>query len=95
MEAKGRVAEDKGQPRVAFYGLSTCGWCKKTRALLEELGVPFEYAYVDLLTGAELDRAMAEVRRHSRGEGYPTLVIDGSQCIVGFKPDEIKRALGK
>jgi len=35
--------------KVVMYGLSTCVWCKKTRQLLTDLGVDFDYIYVDLL----------------------------------------------
>jgi glutaredoxin-like protein NrdH len=29
--------------KVVMYGLSTCIWCKKTRQLLTDLGVDFDY----------------------------------------------------
>jgi glutaredoxin-like protein NrdH len=50
------TGKDKG--KVMLYALSTCGWCKKTRALLEELGVAYDYLYVDLLKGAEQEAAV-------------------------------------
>ncbi len=55
--------------------------------------MPFEYAYVDLLTGKERESVIGELDRLELGETFPTLVIDGRTCIVGFKPDEIRRAL--
>ena len=39
--------ENKGH-KVTLYALSTCGWCKKTKKFLDELGVEYEYVYVDL-----------------------------------------------
>ena len=76
-----------------FYGLSTCVWCRKARQLLEEMGVPFDYAYVDLLADSDRESALGELSRLGLGETFPTLVIDGKTCIVGFKPDEIRKAL--
>ena len=32
-----------------LYALSTCQWCHKTKVLLEELGVAFDYDYIDFL----------------------------------------------
>ncbi|MDD5265133.1 MAG: glutaredoxin family protein [Candidatus Bipolaricaulis sp.] len=94
MEARGSVSGRVAcSHRTRFYGLSTCVWCRKARQLLEELGVPFEYVYVDLLTGQERDSVVGELTRLGLGETFPTLVIDGRTCIVGFKPDEIRRTL--
>jgi glutaredoxin-like protein NrdH len=39
----------KNKGKVVMYGLSTCIWCKKTRQLLTDLGMDFDYVYVDLL----------------------------------------------
>ena len=94
MDARGSVTgRGPCAHQTKFYGLSTCVWCRKARQLLEELGVPFEYAYVDLLTGEERESLVGELDRLGLGESFPTLVIDGRTCIVGFKPDEIRRAL--
>ena len=45
--------EDRGD--VMLYALSTCGWCKKTKALLQELGVAYKYVDVDQLDLEELE----------------------------------------
>ena len=94
MDARGHVSgRVPGRHRTRFYGLSTCIWCRKTRQLLEELGVPFDFAYVDLLEGAELESVLAELESFGRGETFPTLVFDNASCVIGFRPDEIRRAL--
>ncbi len=94
MEARGRVpGRLPVRHRASFYGLSTCVWCRKARRLLEEMGVPFEFTYVDLLDGDERESALAELSSFGRGETFPTLVIDDTSCVIGFKPDEIRRAL--
>jgi glutaredoxin-like protein NrdH len=83
--------KDKGQ--VMLYALSTCGWCKKTKGLLNELGVSYTYTDVDTLTGAERESVMDEVRKWNPACSFPTLVINGSNCIVGFVEEEIRDAL--
>jgi glutaredoxin-like protein NrdH len=94
MEATGRVSGTlPARHRAKFYGLSTCIWCRKTRQLLDEMGVPFEFAYVDLLEGEERESTLAELVSFGRGETFPTIVIDGSSCVIGFRPDEIRQAL--
>ncbi|WP_369425418.1 glutaredoxin domain-containing protein, partial [Methanothrix sp.] len=47
---------------VRLYALSTCGWCKRTKELLEELGIEFSHLYVDLLSEEEVKRIIEEVR---------------------------------
>ena len=92
MQARGSVDGRGGRPRVKFYGLSTCVWCRRTRQFLEDEGVPFDYVYVDLLDDDEQEQVMEEVRRWNPAESFPTLVLEG-RCIVGYRPEEIKEAL--
>ncbi|HOX22302.1 MAG TPA: glutaredoxin family protein [Elusimicrobiales bacterium] len=77
-----------------LYALSTCIWCKKTKMLLDALGVAYEHKYVDLLTGAEREAAVAEIKKHNPSCSYPTLIAAG-QCVVGYDEDAIKGLLGK
>lgn len=82
---------DRG--KIILYALSTCGWCKKTKGLLDELGVAYSYTDVDKLTGADRQSVMDEVRKWNPACSFPTLVIDGSSCIVGFQEEEIRNTL--
>jgi glutaredoxin len=82
----------KNKGTVMLYALSTCGWCNKTKELLREIGVEFDYAYVDLLEGKEQDEAMNTVERFNPSGSFPTLVINNNKCIVGFKEQEIREA---
>jgi glutaredoxin-like protein NrdH len=83
---------DKG--RVVLFALSTCGWCAKTKDLLRQTGVAFDWVYVDLLEGKEQDEAMDMVEKFNPHGSFPTLVIDDKKAIVGFREDEIREALG-
>jgi glutaredoxin-like protein NrdH len=87
------TVEGKDKGKVMLYALSTCGWCKKTKGLLNELGVAYSYTDVDTLTGAERESVMDEVRKWNSACSFPTLVINGSNCIVGFQEDEIRNIL--
>lgn len=84
--------KDKG--KVMLYALSTCGWCGKTKDLLRELGIGFDYAYVDLLDGKEQSDAMDQVEKFNPSGSFPTLVINDRISIVGFKEKEIREAFG-
>ncbi len=78
---------------VKLFALSTCGWCKKTRKLLEELGIAYDYVYVDLLEGDERKEALDELKRWNPSLSFPTLVIDDKDVVVGFDSLSIKTAL--
>jgi glutaredoxin-like protein NrdH len=80
--------------KVMLYALSTCGWCQKTKALLNELGVEYDYIDVDLLRGSEQTAAIGEIQKFNPDCNFPTMVINDSKCIVGFKEDDIRKELG-
>lgn len=83
--------QDKG--KLMLFALSTCGWCKKTRALIEELNADYDYVYVDLLRGKEREEVINMVKKWNPQVSFPTLVINDKKCIIGFKEDEIREAL--
>lgn len=85
--------EDCG--KVTFYGLSTCVWCRKTRNLLDKLGVAYDYVYVDLLSPADQEKAMEVVRRWNPNESFPTIVFNDSSCVLGYDEPKIRKAVGK
>ena len=84
--------EDKGQ--IILYALSTCGWCKKIKTLLTELGVAYDFEFVDKLMGEVREDTIKEVEKWNPRCSFPTLVINNETCIVGYKVEEIKEALG-
>lgn len=85
----------KSVGQTMLYALSTCPWCHKTKRLLNELGVEYDYIDVDNLDGEEKSKVMDEVKKWNPACSFPTLVLDNKKCIVGFKEDEIRKALKK
>ncbi len=79
-------------PRVKIYGLSTCGFCRRTKALLKELKVEYEEVDIDNLEGAGKKEMMLEVKKLNPDLSYPTLVING-EVIVGFDEAKIREVL--
>ncbi len=80
-------------PVVKLYTLSTCSHCKKTKKLLDKCSIKFDFTDVDLLTGDERKRMVAEVKKLNAECTFPTITI-GDKVIVGFKEQEIMEALG-
>ena len=84
------TGKNKGQ--IVLYGLSTCVWCRKTKVLLDQIGVEYNYIDVDLLQGDEKSKATEEVKSLNPRCSFPTLAIN-DQCIVGYDEQKIKEAL--
>jgi glutaredoxin len=79
--------------QVRLYALSTCGWCRKTKNLLDQLDVAYDYEDVDLLDDKEAERASAEMRRWNPSGSFPLVIIDNLKVICGFMEDELRREL--
>ena len=77
---------------VMLYTLSTCGWCKKTKSLLNELGVEYHYIDVDQLEGEEQEAVVEEIGKYNPSTNFPTMVINNKKSIIGFKEDDIRKA---
>lgn len=78
---------------IMLYALSTCVWCKKTKAILDSLGVEYSYTYVDLLPDKEKREALDTIKKWNPACNFPTVVINDQKCIIGFREDEIREAL--
>jgi glutaredoxin-like protein NrdH len=87
--------EGENRGDIVLYALSTCGWCRKTRQLLEEMGVGYSYEYVDLLPRNEREQVRQEVMKWNPRGSFPTIVIDNERTVVGFSEDKIREALAK
>lgn len=92
MEVKHVEGTNRG--KVMLYALSTCVWCKKTKGLLDDLGVDYSYIYVDQLAEDDTEKVINDVKVWNPACTFPTVVINDDKCIVGFKAQEIKKELG-
>lgn len=80
---------------IRLYALSTCGWCGRTKELLKELGIAFDFLYVDLLPPEEMDDAIATIEKYNPAGSFPTLLINDNKVIIGFREEEIRGAFRK
>ena len=86
--------EGQNKGKIILFALSTCGWCKKTRALIENLNADYNYVYVDLLEGKEREEVIETVKKWNPQVSFPTIVINDKKIIIGFKEDEIREEIG-
>jgi len=78
---------------IRCFTLSTCVWCKRTKAWLRENGYEFEYCDVDLKEGEEKRSIREEMEKHSERISYPMVIIDGKHVIIGHHIDKLQEAL--
>ncbi|OGC42068.1 NrdH-redoxin [candidate division WOR-3 bacterium RBG_13_43_14] len=83
----------KNSLKIVLYALSTCVWCKKTKRLLNELGIKYDYIDYDLLEGEDKRRVEKEIEKWNPKLSFPVLVIEDSKCVLGYDESKIKQAL--
>lgn len=80
----------KKEMNLMLFTLSTCIWCKKTKALLDDLEVTYQFIDVDLLDTDDQNEAYNDMGKN-KSNTFPTTVFnDGEKVIMGFKEEEIR-----
>jgi glutaredoxin-like protein NrdH len=73
-----------------LFTLSTCIWCRKTKALLKELGLAYDFVDVDLLEGADKEEMMEDLVKYNPSTSFPTILVDGGKSVLlGFDEEKI------
>ena len=77
----------KNKGHIVLYALSTCPWCRKTKKLLEDLGVDNYFGDVDLMNDAEKKEAFK-----AGPERYATIdLAAGGDCVVTLAEEKRKQ----
>lgn len=75
---------------IIFYALSTCIWCKKTKRLLNNLGIEYFYYDIDLCSESEKAQLLPEIAKWNPDISYPTIVIENKKAIIHYDEKKIK-----
>lgn len=86
--------DGKNKAKIMLYALSTCIWCRKTKMLLNELGVAYDYVDVDLLDPADQEKVVEIISKFNPTGGFPTIIINDKDCIRGFDEQKIRELFG-
>ncbi|HXY62227.1 MAG TPA: glutaredoxin family protein [Nitrospirota bacterium] len=78
--------------KIKLYTLSTCSHCNRTKRFFRDHDIEMDFIDVDLLSGAERERTMEEVRKINPDCSFPTICIN-EVIIVGFNEDKLRDAL--
>lgn len=88
------VEGSKTKNKVFLYTLSTCGWCNKTKELLKENNIKYEYIDLDKCTKEDQKTAVDQLKERKLPVAFPIMIINDEKVIQGFKKDQIIEALG-
>ncbi len=77
---------------IKLYTLSTCSHCMQSKRFFKDNDIETETVDVDLLSGAERERVMVELRKLNPDCSFPTICINDT-VIVGFNEEKLKKAL--
>jgi glutaredoxin len=83
---------DEQCTEIEFYGLSTCMWCRKTKAFLDGKNIDYSPVFVNEIDGDEKERIRSRVRELNPKMTFPTVKI-GDTIIIGHHPEELEEAL--
>jgi glutaredoxin len=76
---------------VELYTLSTCPWCRKAKAFLDDKAV--DYSYIDYDLADEVVQARIQEEMLARHAGAFPFAKIGDDFIVGYNPDAYTRLL--
>jgi glutaredoxin-like protein NrdH len=79
---------------IVVYALSTCGFCKRAMAFLDEQGFSYKYIYVNQIpidAKNEIKKILRE--RFNENVAFPFAVIDHDSHLVGFIQPDWERTL--
>ncbi len=91
-EPEGEVSDaaEAKETAVVLYATSWCGYCRKTRQLLKEIGA--DYVEKDIEKSAEARREYSE--KTGGRSGVPVLDI-GGKIVRGYRPQEIRQRIAE
>ncbi|MFX1319671.1 MAG: glutaredoxin domain-containing protein [Promethearchaeota archaeon] len=88
-----KVQGDRKKHQVLLYALSTCGWCKMTKAFLNDNSIEYEFIDVDKLEIDDREIVNKDIKKRGARLAFPTIIIDDKTIITGFKKDQLTKAL--
>jgi len=79
---------------IKILALSTCGWCKKTKAFFSDHNIEYSYIDLDLLSEDEVDEAANKWGKYSPGWSLPLIIVNDNEAIIGYDLKTLKRLAG-
>ncbi len=88
-----KVSGSNNKHKVRVYALSTCIWCRRTKQLLKDNDVEYEYVDVDLASKDDAEKIRQDIREKGGIMSFPVTIVDDKIVINGYRVEDIKEAL--
>lgn len=85
--------DGKDHGSLVLYTLSTCIWCRMMKDFLAKTGIGYDYVDVDILGDEDKAKALNDLRYWNPKCSFPSLVVNGEKCVIGFNENNVKEAL--
>lgn len=76
-----------------MYAISTCGWCKRAKKVLNENEVEYEYIDLDIANQEDKEIIRKDIQKRGGILAYPTVIIDDQILLTGPSPDKLRQVL--
>lgn len=81
--------QERQHPSVVMYSTTWCGDCRRSKSLLDRMGMPYREVNID-----DDPEAAATVQQLNRGyRSVPTIVIDGTTVLTEPSDRQLMAAL--
>ncbi|MFW9972105.1 MAG: glutaredoxin family protein [Candidatus Odinarchaeota archaeon] len=89
-----KIVEGTNKKRnITILTLSTCMWCKKCKAWLNENNIQYRYVDVDQINFEEKSKILEYLRdNYDTRISYPYMICD-SEVVVGFNPGKYEELM--
>jgi glutaredoxin-like protein NrdH len=89
------VPGGKADHEITVYALSTCGFCKRALAYLNDKGISYRYLYMDHIPLEKKNEVKKILKERFKVDiAFPFAVVDGDKHLVGFIEPDWTRTLG-
>ncbi len=94
IEKLAKTVEGSNKNRdITILTLSTCMWCKKCKAWLNDRDVQYKYVDVDQINFEEKSKIMDYLRENYQSRiSYPFMICDG-EVVVGYNPEKYEELM--
>lgn len=89
-----KVSGGNNKHEVLMYAISTCGWCKRAKRMLNDMDVEYEYIDIDLCSIEDKEKIKQDITRRGGRLLYPTIIINDKILLTNPSEKELKEVLG-
>ncbi len=88
-----KVSGGNNTHKVLMYAISTCGWCKRAKRMLNEMDVEYEYIDIDLSSREDKEKIRQDITRRGGRLLYPTIIIDNKILLTNPPESKLREVL--